>query len=83
MIFGSDTPDSYIESIREAAKHSDVVMVSTHKEVRDAIARDEYIERFKSRGNSPEFINFVASNFTRWVDEIDSEELAFTKVKNA
>lgn len=94
-------PDSYIESIREAAKHSDVVMVSTHKEVRDAIARDamlnkmceisiiypsrelrdEYIKRFKSRGNSLEFINFVASNFTRWVDEIDSEELPFTKVK--
>ena len=71
------------------------IFVSSHKVVRDALVdndirfllvypgrelKEEYIERYKNRGNPPEFIILVEKNWDAWIDELDNQ-MGCTKIK--
>ena len=36
--------------------------------------KDEYIERYKNRGNNEKFISLVSENFESWIDALMNEE---------
>ncbi len=65
------------------------IFVSSHKTVREALVKnniaftliyperelkEEYIERYENRGNTPEFVALVDKNWDSWLDELDNQE---------
>jgi hypothetical protein len=83
-----DFPRNYIAHIKEQVVQSDFVMVSSHRSVRDALRNDgmhyilvypdrglkeEYLERYRRRGNERPFIDTMADNWDDFIDEIEQE----------
>ena len=81
----SEFPKNYIEHIKENIGKYEFIFVSSHKEVRDALLdeciffylvypnsrrKDEFIERYKNRGNDEKFINLVSEKWDEWMREI-------------
>lgn len=75
-------PKNYIEHIKENIGKADVIFVSTHKEVRRALAlsqldytlvypninlRNEYIERYEQRGNDKAFIDMMENSWENFI----------------
>ena len=67
----------------------DMILVSSHKDVRDALLKkgipyvlvypqrdikDEYIQRYKDRGNNDAFVDLLNKNWDNWMDEMDGQE---------
>lgn len=88
----SEFPDNYIKHIKENIGEADVIMISSHKEVRDALVKndmkfilvyperelkDEYIERYKERGNDPKFIELLDKNWDSWITELENQKGCF------
>ena len=84
-----DFPKNYIEHIKENLGKVEVIFVSSHKEVREALERegieyilvypnvfqkDDYIKRYKNRGNSESFIRKVEANWDEWINDCRNEE---------
>jgi hypothetical protein len=82
-----DFPNNYIEHIKEIIKTVDVVLVSSHDVVRDALKqagleflivypdindKDEYIKRFIQRGSNEAFVKLISDNWDQWVANISS-----------
>ena len=82
-------PQNYIEHIKENIGKVDVIFVSSHKEVREALERegieyilvypnvfqkDDYIKRYKNRGNSEKFIRTLETKWEEWINECRMEE---------
>jgi hypothetical protein len=82
-------PNNYIEHIERNIQDPNVdkILVSSHKDVRDALVKreipfvlvypdrslkDEYIERYKERGNNDAFVSLLDKNWDDWMDEMDS-----------
>lgn len=78
-----DWPGNYITHIEGSSKSP--VLVSSHLEVRDALIRegyeftlvypsleikDEYINRYVSRGNTSKFIELLSDNFDTWITDL-------------
>jgi len=78
-------PQNYIEHIKENLGKVDLILVSSHWDVRDGlrynridfkivipdhIDREIYFERYRNRGSSDAFINSVKANWDRWLAEI-------------
>ncbi|MBI3036666.1 hypothetical protein HYY73_02830 [Candidatus Woesearchaeota archaeon] len=83
-----DFPGNYVAHIRESMGIADIVLVSSHAPVRDALVRegipytlvfpyrnlkDEYIERFRQRGSSEAFVDQVAKNWDGWISELEQQ----------
>lgn len=81
----SNFPDNYIEHIKNNIGSYDIILISSHKEVRDALVKnkidftlvfphkelkDEYIKRYRDRGNDEKFIELVEKNWDMWFDEL-------------
>jgi len=77
-------PRNYIEHIKENLYKVDIILVSSHKIVRDALiearihfslimpdfdAKQEYLDRYAKRGNDPKFINFMSVNWNSFIQE--------------
>lgn len=90
-----DFPQNYINHIKKAINEFDIVVVSSHKVVRDTLrengldfvvfypsieSKEIYIERYKQRGNNEKFIDLVNSNWESWITEIESEETRKVKM---
>jgi hypothetical protein len=84
-----DFPNNYMTHIKEAMEQVDLILVSTHKEVRDALVannisfdlvfpdsslKDEYIQRYKDRGSDERFIKLMEDNFEKFIDELKNQE---------
>jgi len=84
----SDFPRNYIEHIKENIDKVDVIFVSSHKDVRDALVKekinfvlaypsknlkDEYIQRYIKRGSPEVFVNLISKNWDIWLDELDDQ----------
>lgn len=84
-----DFPANYISHIEENMDSADIILVSTHAPVRDGLVRkgidfilvypgldmrDEYIERYVSRGSAAEFVNLLHTNYNGWVEELMAQE---------
>ena len=82
-------PQNYIEHIRNNIGKADIIMVSSHKEVREALVengiyftlvypdlsiKEEYIQRYIDRGSSEAFINLLTKNWELWIGELDSQD---------
>ena len=67
----------------------DNILVSSHKDVRDALLKkgipfvlvypdrnikEEYIQRYKDRGNNDAFVDLLDKNWDNWIDEMDNQE---------
>ena len=79
----------YADVAEHMHKQGYTVMVSSHKEMRDELLsrgvdfisvipkkenKDLYIERYRERGNTEEFIKLLDENFNYWIDEILEDE---------
>lgn len=96
----SQFPTNYINYIKSQIGTTDILLCSTHAEVREAIynddylmqhcpiyivypninLKDEYIRRFKIRGNNDTFINLIETNWNKWITEISNENI-FQKIE--
>lgn len=81
-------PQNYINHIKENIGKVDVIFVSSHKEVRQALKdnnikffliypikemKEDFIKRYRSRGNTEDFINFISNNWDNFIDEMEQE----------
>lgn len=84
-------PANYIRAIRENQKRHDFVFVSSHREVREAIAKElgefylvypeygcksEYLDRYKRRGSPQSFIKLIDESWGGFIDDCRSDNNA-------
>lgn len=84
-----DFPQNYIDHIKDNLGKVDIILVSSHKVVRDALianninftlaypelhCKEEYIQRYINRGNNEEFINMMRENWDKFFYECDEQE---------
>lgn len=87
-------PTNYINHIKEIQPNYDLVLVSSHKNVRDSLmennmkfiivypskeVKEVYMKRYKQRGNDQSFIDMMDKNFESFVDEIDQIDSPLVK----
>lgn len=81
-------PENYIQHIKDNVGMVDIIMVSSHKVVRDALKENnidyilvypskplklQYLDRYKQRGNDDNFINMIDNNWEGFIYEIENE----------
>lgn len=75
--------------------HYEYILVSTHEQVREAMTannisyinvfpsielKELYLEQFKLRGDSPEFIDFIDKNFETFIEQLVSDGVAIVEL---
>lgn len=80
-------PINYLEAIKKANTEYKVVLISQHEVIRkcldavkldyfiaypDMSMKEEFIERYKQRGNNDNFINLIISNWEKWINDLDN-----------
>ena len=85
----SEWPANYISHILENMNSADAIFVSSHQEVRDALVandlafvlvypglemRDEYIQRYKDRGNKSFFVALLEENYEEWIQGLMEQQ---------
>jgi hypothetical protein len=78
-------PGNYVEYIKENIGKYEFIFVSSHKAVRDMLLdqciffyliypqstrKDEFIKRYKDRGDDESFIKLVSDNWDNWIREM-------------
>jgi hypothetical protein len=91
-----DFPSNYIKHIKDNIGKVDIIFVSSHEVVRKALfendiktiivypnknLKDEWVRRFKERGNNEGFIKFISDNWDNFIDDIQNEDFGFLKQK--
>jgi hypothetical protein len=76
----------------------DKILISSHKDVRDALVKeginfvlvypdssikDEYIQRYKDRGNNDSFVKLLENNWDNWMEEMDNQKGCYRVKLNA
>ena len=79
-----NTPENYITAIKEKIGKASIIFISSHKEVREALIKEEidftlayptkeckieYIKRYIDRGSPEEFIDRIYKNWDNWIQE--------------
>lgn len=87
-------PQNYIEHIKSNIGKVDIIFVSSHEIVRQALyendiktvivypskdMKEDFIKRYKDRGNNESFIKFISTNWDRFINEIENEDYGFIK----
>lgn len=78
-----DFPQNYVDHIKKGIElNADIILVSSHENVRKALfdneipfitivpeleQKDDYIQRYKNRGSSREFIDLISNNWELWL----------------
>lgn len=80
-----DFPNNYIKKINELTGMGFNVLISSHKEVREALQaqgieytiilpsldmKEEMISRYLSRGNQESFVNLLKTNYEKFVGDL-------------
>ena len=80
-----DFPNNYIKKISELTDMGFNVLISSHKEVREALQaqgikytivlpsldmKEEMINRYLSRGNQENFVNLLKTNYEKFVEDL-------------
>ena len=83
-----DFPNNYIQHIKDNIGKVDIICVSSHDVVREALQdnnihyilvypnvnnKEEYIQRFENRGNDEKFIEFISNNWNKFIEDMDNE----------
>ena len=81
-------PDNYVQHVEDNLHSCDLILVSSHKSVREALkkadisytlfipsveAKDEYINRFTARGSSDEFTELISANWEEWLKQCSKD----------
>lgn len=81
-------PGNYIENIRKYIGSYEYIFISSHREVRQAMKkeclhfylvypgicrREEFIDRYKKRGNSEKFIKRIEESWESWIEDCATE----------
>lgn len=89
-------PDNYIEHIKSNIGIADVILVSAHEDVRQALCdnkirfyyfvphismKEEFINRYKNRENTESFVNLLDKNWESWV-QVDEKKYQRVEVIN-
>lgn len=84
----SKFPENYLIYIKNNISKVDIILISSHKEVRDALEeagleftlvypqeqlKQEYVDRFKQRGDNKAFISLISVNWTKWLKELHNQ----------
>ena len=82
---------NYIKELKDSNK-VDIIFVSSHKVVRDALIendipfiliypkeelKEEYLERYKQRGNDQSFINMIDKNWDNFIEELNNQDKCY------
>lgn len=85
----ADFPNNYIDHIKENIGKYDIILVSSHEVVRNALkenninytlvhptmtCRETYLQRYKDRGDDQRFIDFIYSSWVRFIAEMSKEK---------
>jgi len=80
-------PKNYIEHIKNNVGKVEIILVSSHKIVRDALLanhisftivypekslKQEYLKRFVNRKSPKEFVELLSNNWNNWINEIEN-----------
>lgn len=83
-----DFPQNYINHIKDNLHTSDIILVSSHNIVRDALVKnnipfilvypnrsikEEYINRYKIRGSDNNFIDLLQKNWDNFIDDCENQ----------
>lgn len=83
-----DFPENYIKKIIELTDMGFNVLISSHKEVREALQargikytivlpsldmKEEMINRYLSRGNQESFVNLLKTNYEKFVEDLSMD----------
>ena len=94
QIRNPEFPQNYIEHIKSNIGKYEYIFVSSHKEVREALVnncllfyliypdyndKEIYIERYKQRGSSDDFIKLIENNWEDWIYELEDQESCFIR----
>lgn len=81
-------PENYINHIKENLGKADIIFISSHKEVRDALVKEnldfyliypergnkqEYVERYIQRASSAPFIGLLQREWDNWITELEEQ----------
>lgn len=91
----SKFPQNYIDHIKSNIGKCDIILVSSHKDVRDALVKNgikftlvypkkelknDYINRYIQRGSPEAFIKLLQNNWYNWIKEMD-DQVGCTRIK--
>ena len=91
-----DFLNNYIRHIENNIGKADIILISSHKEVRDALVdndlaftlvypnielKESYISRYKERGSPEGFINLLESKWDEWITECVDFDLCKQKIE--
>jgi len=80
-----DFPNNYIAHIKENIGKYEIILVSSHDVVRDALldnclffyliypdsySKEEYLKRYVDRGNDDAFVKLLTDNWDKWLKEL-------------
>lgn len=83
-----DFPANYMAHIQENMGAFDYILVSSHDIAREALKesgieytlvypdmelKEEYVERYKARGNNEGFVTFISENWPSFISNIEKE----------
>ena len=81
-------PANYVEHIKENMLTQDIIFISTHESVRNALKeaglqftliypdgslKEEWIRRFEERKSPEAFVQTVSNNWDTWIDQLEEE----------
>lgn len=85
----SNFPENYINDIKNNIGLVDIICVSSHLEVREALVdndisfllvypnlncKEDYIKRYKNRGSDNSFIDLLDKNWDFWIKQLQSQK---------
>jgi hypothetical protein len=81
-------PGNYVAHVKDHIDKVDIILVSSHAEVRDGLVqngirfvlvypeehlRDEYLQRYRDRGNTDGFIDLIHDNWAEWIRQLQAQ----------
>ena len=85
----SQFPENYINHIKSNEGKADIICISSHEEVRRALVennlqfalvypnpslKEEYLDRYKQRGSSEDFIRLLETNWDLWLKGCSTQD---------
>ena len=82
-------PENYLKHIKDNIGKVNIIFISSHKEVRNCLKsnnlhfllvypdkklKNEYIERYKIRGNNESFIKLLENNWNSWLVDCEQQK---------
>lgn len=82
-------PDNYIEHIKSLMGSTNLILISSHEEVRKALVdndldfilvypkrglKEDYLNRYKQRGSPDSFIKLLNDNWGVWMDDLEKQK---------